>query len=289
MGAEQNLDVFGTLAEAFGLTRDGELQGDWFQDPLGTPNGSKRGLSSMMYLDEQREAFIAFVDDVLGAPDREEQGEAIWVPLFKDAGATVFVVVQEANNGARVGFGIEYDSGSLTPALRVSAHVPVFQFEREGAGALDVSGAQPDWLVLGREDARIELALSVVFSIEAPTPGVLSIGVVNLGVKVPTNASDDLEFSLGFERLQLPGTNAPRDFDLSVDNINDLGSDFLEFMTGLIQVQADALDTTNPATAPFAALTGLAGLRSVPNIPPFPLEQLITDGSSALTGWIESI
>lgn len=289
MGAEQNLDVFGTLAEAFGLTRDGELQGDWFQDPLGTPNGSKRGLSSMMYLDEQREAFIAFVDDVLGAPDREEQGEAIWVPLFKDAGATVFVVVQEANNGARVGFGIEYDSGSLTPALRVSAHVPVFQFEREGAGALDVSGAQPDWLVLGREDARIELALSVVISNDAPTPGELYIGAVNLGVKVPTNASDDLEFSLGFERLQLPGTNAPRDFDLSVDNINDLGSDFLEFMTGLIQVQADALDTTNPATAPFAALTGLAGLRSVPNIPPFPLEQLITDGSSALTGWIESI
>ena len=93
MGADQNLDVFGTLAEAVGLTRDGELQGDWFQDPLGNPNGSKRGLSSMMYLDEQREALIAFVDDVLGAPDREEQGGAIWVPLFSDSGATVFVVV----------------------------------------------------------------------------------------------------------------------------------------------------------------------------------------------------
>ena len=58
MGADQNLDVFGTLAEAVGLTRDGELQGDWFQDPLGNPNGSKRGLSSMMYLDEQREAVL---------------------------------------------------------------------------------------------------------------------------------------------------------------------------------------------------------------------------------------
>ena len=104
MGADQNLDVFGTLAEAVGLTRDGELQGDWFQDPLGNPNGSKRGLSSMMYLDEQREALIAFVDDVLGAPDREEQGSAVWVPLFRDSGATIFVVVDEADNGARVGF-----------------------------------------------------------------------------------------------------------------------------------------------------------------------------------------
>lgn len=289
MGADQNLDVFGTLAEAVGLTRDGELQGDWFQDPLGNSNGSKRGLSSMMYLDEQREALIAFVDDVLGAPDREEQGGAIWVPLFRDSGATVFVVVEEADNGARVGFGIEYDSGSSVPAISVSAHVPVFQFEREGAGALDISGRQPDWLVLGRDDARIELAIKVIISNDAPAPGDLYIGAVSVGVDVPTSPSDDLEFSLGFERLQLPGTNAPRDFELTVDNINDLGSDFLEFMTGLIQAQAEALDSTNPATAPFAALTGLLGLRSVPNIPPFPLESLIANGVSALTGWIESI
>ena len=289
MGADQNLDVFGTLAEAVGLTRDGELQGDWFQDPLGNPNGSKRGLSSMMYLDEQREALIAFVDDVLGAPDREEQGGAIWVPLFSDSGATVFVVVEEADNGARVGFGIEYDSASSVPAISVSAYVSVFQFEREGAGALDISGAQPDWLVLGRDDAHIELAIKVIISNDAPAPGDLYIGAVSVGVDVPTSPSDDLEFSLGFERLQLPGTNAPRDFELTVDNINELGSDFLEFMTGLIQAQAEALDTTNAATAPFAALTGLAGLRSVPNIPPFPLESLITNGVSALTGWIESI
>ena len=289
MGADQNLDVFGTLAEAVGLTRDGELQGDWFQDPLGNPNGSKRGLSSMMYLDEQREALIAFVDDVLGAPDREEQGSAVWVPLFRDSGATIFVVVDEADNGARVGFGIEYDSGSSLPAISVSAHVPVFQFEREGAGALDISGAQPDWLVLGRDDAHIELAIRVIISNDAPAPGDLFIGAVAVGVDVPTSPADDLEFSLGFERLQLPGTNAPRDFELTVDNINELGSDFLEFMTGLIQAQAEALDTTNPATAPFAALTGLAGLRSVPNIPPFPLESLISNGVSAVTGWIESI
>jgi len=290
MGAqEQNLDVFSTLAEAVGLTRNGELQGDWFQDPLGTPDGSRRGLSSMMYLDEQREALIAFVDEVLGDPDRATEGEAIWVPLFRDSGATVFVVVRQASDGARVGFGIEYDSGSATPSVAVRAHVPVFQFEREGAVALDTSGSGPNWLVLGRPGARIEISLEIGISNSAPTPGELFIGGVFLGTQVPTDTSDELTFSVGFRRLQLPGSSVPRDFDLSIDSIDELGAEFLEFMTGLIQAQAEALDTANPATAPFAALTGLAGLRAVPQIPPFPLEQLIVTGIPAITGWIESI
>ncbi len=88
MGSDQNLDVFATLAEAVGLTRDGELQGQWFENPLGTPTGSKRGLSSLMYLDDQRDALIDFVDDVLGAPDQDTEGDAIWVPLFKDSGGS---------------------------------------------------------------------------------------------------------------------------------------------------------------------------------------------------------
>lgn len=80
MGAQQDLDVFATLAEAVGLTLNGELQGQWFQDPLGTPDGSQRGLSSMMYLDEQREALIAFVDEVLGDPERDSQGKPYGFP-----------------------------------------------------------------------------------------------------------------------------------------------------------------------------------------------------------------
>ncbi|WP_152207342.1 DUF6603 domain-containing protein [Marinobacter changyiensis] len=289
MGAGQNLDVFSTLAEAVGLTRDGELQGPWFQDPLGTPTGSKRGLSSMMYLDDQREALIAFVDDVLGSPDRDTEGDATWVPLFKDSGTTIFVVVRQACDGARVGFGIEYESGSETPSVAVRAHVPVFQFAREGAGPLDSTGTEPDWLVLGRADARIDISLDVGISNETPTPGELFIGGVCLAVKVPTDASGDLTFSVGFRRLQLPGSSVPKDFDLTVDSIDELGGEFLEFMTGLIQAQAEALDTSDTATAPFAALTALAGLRSVNHIPAFPLEELISRGIPAVTHWLESI
>jgi hypothetical protein len=289
MGADQNLDVFSTLAEAVGLTRDGALQGQWFQDPLGTPDGSKRGLSSMMYLEDQREALISFVDEVLGAPERDTEGDAVWVPLFKESGATVFVVVQQASTDARVGFGIEYESGSETPSVAVRAQVPVFQFEREGAGPLDTSGSGPDWLVLGRPDAHIEISLEVGISNEAPTPGELFIGGVYLAAKVPTDGSDELWFSVGFRRFQLPGSSIPKDFDLTVDSIDELGGDFLEFVTGLIQAQAEALDTSSSATAPFAALTALAGLRTLEHIPAFPLEELISTGIPAVTHWLESI
>ncbi|MDO6824394.1 DUF6603 domain-containing protein [Marinobacter sp. 1_MG-2023] len=291
MGAQPNLDVFATLAEAVGLTRDGDLQGQWFQDPLGRPDGTRRGLSSMMYRDDQRDALIEFVDDVLGGAERDSVGDAIWVPLFNDAGATIFVVVQEASDRVLVGFGIEYESGGQAPSVAVRAHVPVFQFERQTTVPSDPlgTGADPEWLALGQSGANIDISLEVGISVEAPAPGELFIGGVYLGLHLPTDPSDDLTFSVGFRRLQLPGSSAPKDFDLTVDSIDELGADFLEFMTGLIQAQAEALDSTNPATAPFAALTGLAGLRAVNNIPAFPLEQLISSGIPAVTHWLESI
>ncbi|RLU03042.1 MAG: hypothetical protein D9N11_06105, partial [Ketobacter sp.] len=289
MGAEENLDVFSTLAEAVGLTQDGQLRGEWFQDPIGTANGSKRGLSSMMYTNQQREALMTFVDDVLGPPDRETEDQAVWVPLFSESGATVFVVVEQASDAARVGFGIEYDSGSSTPSVAVKAHVPVFQFAREGGGSMDVSGGQPDWLVLGRSGANIELSLEVTISNAAPVAGELYVGGVFLSILIPTDPADNFALEVGFRRLQLPGTSVPKDFDLNVDSLEDLGPEFLEFMAGLLQAQADALNPANPDTAPFAALAGMFGLRTVTDIPAFPLEALITQGVPALIQWLESI
>lgn len=289
MDATADLDVFSTLAEAVGLTRNGQLRGQWFQDPIGEPNGSERGLSSMMYTDDQREALMAFVDGVLGGSDRNTRGEAVWVPLFKESGTTVFVVVAEADDGAQVGFGIEYDSGSSTPSVAVKAHVPVFQFPREDADPLDTSGAQPDWLVLGREAVCIDLSLEVTVSNAAPVAGELYVGGVYLALLIPTNGTDAFGMEVGFRRFQLPGTSVPRDFELTVDSLEELGSDFLEFMAGLLQAQAEALDPLNAATAPFAALTGMLGLRTVTHIPAFPLESLITRGVPALIEWLESI
>lgn len=290
MGAEENLDVFSTLAEAVGLLKGGQLQSGWFENPIGNANGSTPGLSSMMYTDAQREALMTFVDEVLGPPDRETDDEAVWVPLFSESGATVFVVVGQADDSARVGFGIEYESGNDTPSVAVRAHVPVFQFARQdAASAMDVSGSQPDWLVLGRSGACIELSLDITVSNAAPVAGELYIGGVYLAILIPTDPADSFSLEVGFRRLQLPGTSVPKDFELTVDSLSELGPEFLEFMAGLLQAQADALDPADSDTAPFAALAGMFGLRTVTDIPSFPLEGLITNGVSALIQWLESI
>ena len=289
MSLTDELDAFSSLAEAVGLTEDGELKGAWFEDPLGTPNGSTRGLSSIMYTDAQRDALLAFVDDVLGPPDRETEDDAVWVPLFADSGATVFSVVETVAGAARVGFGIEYASGTSTPSVAVRAHVPVFQFPREGGGALDISGSQPDWLLLGRNGGCIELSLDVNISNDTPVAGELFLGGTFLSASIPTTASDTFSLGVGLRRLQLPGTTTPRDLDLNVDSLDELGSEVLEFLAGLIQAQAEALNPAESTTAPFAALSALLGLRSVPGIPGFPLEDLFTNGTSALIEWLESI
>lgn len=289
METTRNFGAFESLAEAAGLIQNGQLKGEWFQDPMGSPDGSERGLSSMVYTDEQREALLVFIDEVLGAPDRETQNGAVWAPLFKDSGTTIFVVVEEADNAAKVGFGVEYESGTATPAVFVRAHVPVFQFPREGSQTFDTSGDQPNWLVLGREDAAIEFSLGVTISNAAPVPGELYIGGILLTASIPTHSPGNLSLGVSLERLQLPGTHSPKDFELTIDSLNELGSDFVEFLFALLQAQADALDLNNSDTAPFAALSALLGLRVVSNIPALPLEDFINNGVSALIEWLESI
>ncbi len=286
-----NLDVFGKLADAVGLRQNGELKGTWFEDPIGTTqdadNRVKPGLSTMMYEQSQRDALLAFVDEVLGDPDRQTRPDGCtWVPLFKESGVTVFAVVKQAEDAIRLGIGVEYDSLDINPpAVFLRAHVPVFQFERQGGVSPDVSGPQPDWLVLGRPGANIELTLGVTLSNTAPQAGELHIGGVSFAVGIPTDGSDDFTLGLALTRLQLPGTSTPKDFNLTAESLADLGPEFLEFLLGLVQAQAEAV----PADSPFANLTALLGLRRVDHIPAFPLEDLISDGVSALIDWLESI
>lgn len=289
MTTNHDLGAFGNLAEAVGLTQDGELRGAWFEDPVGRADGTKRGLSSIIYKNEQREALMAFVDEVLGPPDRETQDSTVWVPLFSDSGATIFVTVEAVDGAARVGFGIEYDSGAATPSIAIRARVPMFQLPREGGGALDVSGSQPDWLLLGRTGGNIELSLAVNISNATPPAGEMSIGGVELSLAIPTGGTDSFTLGLGLRRLQLPGTSAPRDLNLNIDSLDELDSEIIEFLAGLLQAQAEALSPANPATAAFAALSALLGLRRVTDIPAFPLESFFSQGVPAVIEWLEGI
>jgi len=289
MNIAGDLDAFANLAEAVGLTEGGELKGGWFENPIGTADGTSRGLSSIIYTNDQREALMAFVDEVLGAPDRETQNNAVWVPLFSDSGATIFAVVNTVEGAAQIGFGVEYESSSATPSVAVRSHVPVFQLPREGGAAPDTSGSLPDWSLLGREGGCIELSLDVNISNAAPVSGELFLGGVYLAACIPTSDSDSFTLSLGLRRLQLPGTSAPRDLDLSIESLEELDSEVLEFFTGLLEAQAEALNPADSNTAPFAAISALLGIRSLPNIPSFPFERLINIGVPAVVEWLEFI
>ena len=94
---------------------------------------------------------------------------------------------------------------------------------------------------------------------------------------------------MGLQRLQLPGAPAPQDFTLSVDDLDDVGSEVLDLLLGLIRAQAEALDLGDPALRPFAALTGMLGIRAVPNIPPFPLAELASSGLDVVVAWIRDV
>jgi len=285
----ENLDAFSSLAEAVGLTVDGEINSRWFENPIGEPN-SAAGLSTVMFDDGQRGALMAFLDDTLGPPDRRVDGEQIWVPLFSESGVVVSAVLETVAGAVRVGFGVEYDTGSAVPGVVVRAAVMAFQMPREGGGAgFDATGAEPDWLLLGRPGGQITIDLDITLSTDSPPAGEAFLGGAVLGVTIPTSAADGIGLSIGLRRLQLPGTDVARDFALDADSLADLDTEVLDFVVGLIQAQASTLAPGDQATEKFAALAGLLGLRAVPDLPAFPLAELSQRGVTAVVDWVEGV
>ncbi len=299
IGAEQ-LDSFAALAEAIGLMRDGELNGAWFTDPVGGTQPTVPGLATMLYDDDQRDALVQFVDEVLGAPAADtvadDDGRLVWVPLVRstDPAVTVFVVLREAPGVVHVGVGVEHEAvlgaGDDAPRVGMRLHVPVFQVDREGAPAPAGGDGLPDWLLLGRVGGRIELSLDVTLTQQAPTPGQPHLAGAALTVAVPTSPADDLGLSISLRDLQLAGATQPATFELDADRLDELDEQAFALLVGLLQAQADALDPADPTTAPFAALAGMLGLRTgVPDLPALPLADLPTAGVAALVDWVETV
>ncbi|GLC24866.1 DUF6603 domain-containing protein [Roseisolibacter agri] len=294
------LDAFAQLATALGILDDGGSPNTaWFGDPVGRAPGSStgnpRGLRSVLSDDDQRDALLAFVDEVLGAPDREERDGATWVPLFSESSpqVTIFAVVRPVANAVHLGIGIEHATTGATPTstptVATRLHVPLFQLARGTGPAPADSGGLPGWLLLGRVGGRIQLAVDLTLATGAPSPGAASLGGLALGLQVPTAPADTLGFALSLRDLQLPGASAPRTFALDGDSLAELQADAFALIVGLVRAQAEALDVTQPTLRPFAALTGLLGLREVTGLPPLPLAELTTQGLPALVGWLEAV
>ncbi len=297
----QSLGAFGALATAIGLLDStGQANQAWFGDPVGAAGGSgnQHGLRHLLADDGQRTALVGFVDEILGPPAAANRDGQTWVPLFTqdDPSLTISAVVAEDAGIVRLGIGLEHASGSALPRVACRLHVPLFQFVRRGgSGVRPSGGGLPDWLVLGRPEGRVGVSVDVIFTDVTPTPGTASLGGIGLSVAIPTASGAGLDIELALRDLQLPGARAPRTFALSAANLSDaddlsgLGRDVFDLLIGVIREQANAIDAGNPALRPFAALTGVLGLRDVPGLPPLPFADLTTRGIAAIVGWAEAV
>lgn len=294
----ESLDAFAELAVALGMVDgSGRVNTDWFADPVGGGGGAgAHGLRSVMSTDEQRDALLAFVDDVLGDPDRSVDDGAVWVPLFTEPiGSTeprvVISSVVDATDGdvVVVGVGVEYRSapGPVTVATRL--HVPLFRFARGGAGAVTASPGSPSWFALGRTGGRIELGVDVTLDAGAAPVAGFSIGSIAATIEIPTAPGDAVGVRLALRDVMLPGATSPRDFALDADSLEELGRDVLDLLLALVRAQADVVDLTDAAQRRFAALCGSVGLRTVAGLPPFGVEDLATRGVEAIVDWIDQV
>jgi len=265
-----DLGVLGNLAEAIGLTNDGSFEAGWLSDP-------GEHLGAMLANERQRDALVAFIDEVLGGAERSTGPDgSTWLPIAQASApaVTVFVVVDDrAADSVAIGLGVRV--ASTTPQASLAAHVPLFRAAKEGH-----SVASP--ILIGTASARATLAIDITTDAAPAVPGQARLGGVALSLVVPTGSGGaPPEFSLTLRGLQMPGAPAPRDLTLAISELADLESSVLDLVLGLARAQAAALPG-----GPLAALAGLVGLRDGAGVPPLPLQQLASDGVVALAHWL---
>ncbi|MEO8297829.1 MAG: hypothetical protein ABI574_08480, partial [Burkholderiales bacterium] len=266
-----DLGVIGNLAEALGLTSGGNFRDDWLADP-------GRYLGRMLANPLQRDALVAFIDEVLGGAERSTGPDgSVWLPLAQasDPSVTVYFVIDDrAVDAVAIGLGVKV--ASATPQASLSAHVPLFRAAKEGH-----SVASP--VLLGTPGGRASVTIDITTDAAAPVPGQARLGGITLALTVPTDGTAP-SFGLTLRGLQLPGAPTPRDLSLSVADLATLQSSALDLVLGLARAQAAAIPT-----GPLAALAGLIGLRDGSDVPPLPLQSLVHDGVTALAQWFGSL
>ncbi|HJQ06714.1 MAG TPA: DUF6603 domain-containing protein, partial [Nocardioides sp.] len=293
-----SLGSFGDLAVAIGLlTPTGDANGAWFSDPV-TGGTSGHGLKYLLADDDQRRALVHFVDQILGPPDAPVREGATWVPLFlnETPKITVYAVVSQVGNEARLGLGLDFTTpGDHPPTLTARFEVPLFRFARRNL-TMQGGGPEPQWLLLGREGGEITIGIDATLTDTTPTAGAASLGGASMSVTIPTVEHADLAFDLTLRDLQLPGAQHPETFALHAADAAHLGTSVLNLLAGLVRAQADALgDGLAGEFKAFADLAGLLGLRDVTDhatgtvLPTLPIADLPTQGVRVLVDWVESI
>ena len=292
---EDGLGSFGSLSRALGITTSAGFNGAWFGDPL-AGSANPHGLATVLSDDGQRTALGDFVDEVLGPPDGETLDETRWIPLFHndDPDVGVFAVLEPTGSPdagrVRDGVGVEHRTGTDAPCVVTRLHVPIAHVRRGTApDPRPTGGDLPRWLVLGRPGGRVSVSVEATLTDAPPVPGTAYLRGATVSLDIPTAPSDDVGFTLVLQDLQLPGATAPSSPTLSLDALDEVGSDLLEFLVGLVRAQVAALDASDPTFRHVVGLAGALGLREVEHLPPLPLTDLPTRGLAALVDWVRGV
>ena len=290
--AASGMDSFGSLAQAIGLFKGDNPNAAWFTDPLGGSSANDTGLKTVLANDAQRNALLAFVDEALGPPADQQQGDQTWVPLFSESSphVTVFAVVEPVDGAVRIGVAVQHQAGTGTPHVKTTVHVPLFHVPRQGQEDKRPTGHDlPQWSLIGRPGGRILVTVDAQFDDGPPTPGVAFLGGASVSMGIPTSDEDTAEFSLTLHDLQVPGAQSPQSRTLDIASLKHVGSDVLDFIVGLIRQQVDALNLHDDAYRHIAGLAGMLGFRGDVPVPPLPFADLATQGLPCLVTWLESI
>ena len=175
----EDLGEIGSLAEALGLVDDaGEFQEDWLTRP-----GDY--LSRVLADETQREALIAFIDDVLGGSNRKTDAAGrIWLPIVEETGPDVcfFAVLDDTpTDHVRIGVGVTVKT--TAPDSETRLFVPLFKAAKTGHSVSDP-------LLLGQAGGRLGFTTEIIVEPGTPAPVAAHQGRIGLGLDAPTAAGD---------------------------------------------------------------------------------------------------
>ncbi len=268
-----NADSFGDLADllrALGLAEtDGALNEDWLANPIDY-------LRTILSAEHQREAFLRVIEDLLEEESEIDAEGHVWLPIVAtdDGAATFYFVIDDAPVGeVHIGLGVRLKT--TAPSSASSFLLPLF---RTGKAGNTVS----DPVLIGHRGGKIMLASEITVD-PAPPSGSAGLRAIGLAFTAPTAADDGppgVALTLG--GLFLPGFAAPRDFALSISDIEQLDDAALDLILGIIQALAEG-----GGSAQISALGELLGLSG--GVPSMPLDRLASEGPSALADWFASV
>lgn len=270
----EDLGVLGNLAEAIGIFEGGSPNSDW----IGRPD---HYLARMLSDDDQRQALVAFIDEVLGGSEAiSAPGGKTWLPVVElrppDPDLKVCLVIDDQAEGepaqpVRVGLGLVMHTATPVES-DTTLEIPLFQVDGNG-----VTVTEP--FLLGQVGGRIRIGTSIV--VGEPT-----IRAIGLDLDLPTStADDDAVFGLTLTGLQLPGAPEPRDIRVCADGADELDDAVLDLVLSVVRSLVDA-----PSADPLlTSLAGMLGLVPGDAIPDFPIAGVVDQGPAALTVWLHAL